>query len=172
MSCGHCAEPFPLESGVRKLTLGTACGEQPERGLCKKCAAVLLANVGDVPGEVDLEVAVTCLGLARPVGAAAHTWRARVENQTGRGPGGGMAMAGLSLSAARAADSGRGGPELGSGQPRGLLWLPPCWPDPVPRLVSTLTRRSHNATATRLGKAELRAAREVRRNRCTLECTM
>ena len=85
--CGHCAEPFPLESGVRKLTLGTACGEQPERGLCKKCAAVLLANVGDVPGEVDLEVAVTCLGLARPVGAAAHTWRARVENQTGRGRG-------------------------------------------------------------------------------------
>jgi hypothetical protein len=82
---------------VRKVTLATMCASMRESGLCKKCAAVLFANVGDVPGEVEIDVAATCLGLARPLGVAAHT--------------------------------------------------------------------SHNATATRLGKAELRAAREVR---CTL----
>jgi len=76
------------------VTLATSFATRENR-LCKKCAAVLLANVGDVPGEVEIDVAATCLGLERPLGAAAHT--------------------------------------------------------------------SHNATATRLGKAEARAAREVRR---------
>ena len=48
------------------MTLATACASMRESGLCKKCAAVLFANIGDVPGEVEIDVA------AKPIARDPH----------------------------------------------------------------------------------------------------